>query len=126
MTVFDRIQNMPKDELQKLILCIYHFGHINEQCGVDGDVFFKFFLDMPQGRVDELIDEYNNLELVTIRMLDIESGDINHITYKFFDVADATEYLTQYVPNLVKVDEVTYTTSTTVYKIVTCGSGKLS
>lgn len=126
MTVFDRIKTMPKDELQKLIYYIYLWGHTNEQCGVDDECFYEHLLDLPARHVDNIIDAMDNLSLYKVHEVCINGGTPRYLSYKFFSVDDAARYLTKHIHNITKVDNTTYTTSTTIYKIIPCDGGKLS
>ena len=118
MTVFDRIKTMTKDELQKLIYYIYLWGHTNEQCGVDDECFYEHLLDLPSRHCDNIIDAMDNLHLYQVREVFINGGTPHYLAYKFFSVDDAAQYLTKHCKDIIKVDEVTYATSTTIYKII--------
>ena len=126
MTVFDRIQTMPKDELQKLIYYIYLWGHLNEQCNVDDEYFYQKFLDLPASHIDSVINSFDNLQPVKVREVPIEGGTPRYLSTKFFSVEDAAQYLTKNILGIVKVDNTTYATSTTIYKLLACDGGKLS
>ena len=125
-TVFDRIKTMPKDELQKLIYYIYLWGHMNEQCNTDDEYFYQQFLDLPSDRVDCIIDNFDKLQPAKIREISIDGGGLTYWPTKFYDVDDARIYLEEHINNIVKVDDMTYATSTTIYKIIPCDVGKLS
>lgn len=118
MTVYDRIQTMPKDELQKLIYYIYLWGHTNEQCGVDDECFYEHLLDLPARHIGNIIDAMDNLTLYNIRMHSFDGEPPIYMNCKFFGVNDAGKYLASTIRNIHKVDDTTYTTPTTVYRIV--------
>lgn len=120
MTIFDRIKTMSKDELQRLIHYIYKWGHINQQCGVDDECFYEHLLDLPDRHVDNIIDALDNLQLYQVREVFINGGTPRYLDYKFFGVDDATHYLTKHIKDIIKVDDTTYATSTTIYKIIAC------
>ena len=120
MTVFDRIKSMSKDELQQLIHYIYKWGHINEQCGVDDECFYEHLLNLPDRHIDNIIDAMDNLQLYQVREVYINGGVPRYLGCKFFSVDDATQHLTRYVKDIIKVDDITYATSTTIYKIIAC------
>lgn len=126
MTVFDRIKTMPKDELQKLIYYIYLWGHLNEQCDVDDEYFYQQFLDMPSNRIDYVIKNFDNMCPAKVREIPVDGGSPTYWSTKFYSVEHAAVYLMEYVHNIVKVDSSTYATPTTIYKIIPCGSSKLS
>ena len=120
MTVFDRIQTMTKDELQRLIHYIYKWGHTNEQCGVDDECFYEHLLDLPGRHVDNIIDAMDHLQLYQVREVFINGGTPHYFGMKFFGIDDATQYLTRYVKDITKVDDTTYATSVAIYKIIAC------
>lgn len=126
MTVFNRIQTMPKDELQKLIYYIYLWGHLNEQCDVDDEYFYQKFLDMPSTRIDDVINSFDSVHPIKVREVHIDGGVPRYFAHKFFSVEDASQYLTKHIHGIVKVDDTTYATPTTIYKFITCDGGKLS
>lgn len=126
MTVFDRIKTMSKDELQKLIYYIYLWGHLNEQCNVDDEYFYQKFLDLPSNRIDDVINSFDRTNPVKVREVSIDGGAPRYLDGKFFSVDDASQYLSRHIRHLVKVDDTTYATSTTIYKIIPCDGGKLS
>ncbi len=126
MTVFNRIKTMSKDELKKLIYYIYLWGHLNEQCDADDEYFYQQFLDMPSTRIDDVINLFDNVHPVKVRQIPIDGSEPRYFSTKYFSVNDAAQHLTEYIPNLVKVDDMTYATSTNVYKLMPCTGGKLS
>ena len=120
MTVFDRIQNMTRDELQKLIYYIYLWGHLNEQCGVDDMRFYQQFLDMPSNRVDYIICELDNIKPVSILVTPLDGSGQHYLNNIFLSADDAVAYITTWLANI-KIDDETYADTTAVYKIMPCG-----
>ena len=118
MTVYDRIQTMTKDELQKLVYYIYLWGHINEECGVDDEYFYEYLLDLPARHCDNIIDALDNLQLYQVREVFINGGTPHYLSYKFFSVDDAAQYLTKHIKDITKVDDTTYATADAIYKII--------
>jgi len=119
MTVFDRIQTMSKDELQKLIYYIYRWGHTNEQCGVDDECFYEHLLNLPARHVDNIIDAMDNLHLYKVREVCIGGGTPHFLGFKFFSVDDAARYLMKHCTDIHKVDDTTCATPYAIYKIMT-------
>ena len=117
MTVFDRIQSMYKDELQKLIHYIYLWGHVNQQCGVDDECFYEHLLDLPARHCDNIIDAMDNLKLYNIVVHSFD-GKSEYLSFKFFSYDDAGQYLTKTIKHIIKVDDTTYATTTNVYRII--------
>lgn len=118
MTVFNRIQTMSKNELQKLIYYIYLWGHTNEQCGVDDECFYEHLLDLPARHVDNIIDAMDNLKLYSICIYSFDGEPPVYMNTKFFGIHDAGEYLTKTIRYINKVDDTTYTTTKNVYRII--------
>ncbi len=116
----DRIQAMSKDELQKLIYCIYLRGHLNEQRGIDDAHFFEHLMNLDARHVDNIIDAMDNLTLYHIRIYSFDGEPPIYMNCKFFGVGDAGKHLTSTIRNIYKVDDTTYTTTTNVYRIIPC------
>lgn len=128
MTVFDRIQAMSKDELQKLIYCVYLRGHLNEQCGIDDAHFFEHLMNHDARHVDNIINMLDTLKLYEVKAFTLlertpQPKDYYPITStKFFSVDDAAQFIIKHGPkdSLHKVDELTYESFLNLFKIVPC------
>jgi hypothetical protein len=119
MTVFDRIKSMSKDDLQKLIYYIYLWGHINEQCGIDDECFYKHLLNFHGCHVDDIISTMDNLCLCRVRESYIGGGSPHFLGIKFFSVDDAVQYLKKHLGDIRRIDDTTYATPFAIYKIMT-------
>ena len=75
MTVFDRIQTMTKDELQKLVYAIYLWGHINERCNLDDMYFYQTLLDAPSSTADDIVSSLADLEPYKVRVIPLCGND---------------------------------------------------
>lgn len=118
MTVYDQIQHMSKDELQKLILSIYLWGHTNEQCNVNDEVFYKHFLDLPARHIDEIVSSMDNLQLYQVCEVCNKNGTTRYLDTKFFSVDDAVHFLRKCYQFLIKVDGTTYVGGGIVHRII--------
>ena len=118
MTVYERIQAMTKDELQKFIVCVYKLGHINQQCGVNESLFFRQLVNMQDTQLDKLFQTYAATRPVTIQEVDIESGNIKRYLLTFTNTQEAIDYINNNEPDIVKISDDTYATEYRVYKIV--------
>lgn len=119
-TVYDRIQTMTKDELQKLIYSIYIWGHLNEQCNVDDLYFYQTFLDAPDFNADTVVSSLDKIELFQVRVIPLDDTEPYYLGTKFLSDDDAYRYLKRLYSNIVTVDDTTYATPTIVYKIIPC------
>ena len=124
-TVYDRIQSMSKDELQKIICSIYLWGHIDEQCHNDDTLFYQQFLDAPAYCADTVVSALTTLEPVVVYEIPLDGGEPHYWDTKFLSSDDAYYDIKSLCPNIVTVDDVTYATPTTVYKLEACSFGTL-
>ena len=118
MTVYERIQAMTKDELQKFIVCVYKLGHINQQFGVNESIFFRQLVNMQDTQLDKLFQTYAATQPVTIQEVDIESGNIKRYLLTFTNAQEAIDYINNNEPDIVKISDDTYANEYSVYKIV--------
>lgn len=124
-TVYDRIKTMPKDELQKFLYYIYLCGHLNEQCDVDDEVYYKHVLDCPADDIDSLITWFETLEPVRLHLIPRDGREPYYLDTKFYSFDDAVSYINKYYRFVMKIGNNKYTTSTGIFTITPC-SGKLS
>ena len=113
---------MSKDELQKLIYSIYLWGHLNEQCGVDDMYFYQTFLDAPAFNADTVVSSLDKIEPMQVRVIPLNDTESYYLDTKFLSDDDAYYYLKGLHPDIVTVDNTTYATPTTIYKLMPCGS----
>ena len=125
-TVYDRIQTMTKDELQKLIYYIYLWGHLNEQCNVDDEHLYGMLLDADAVYVDDIIKDFDNTHPIKVLVIPIEGGEPRYLDTKFLSDEDAYYHIKSLHRNLVTIDPTTYATSTIIFKFKPCDGGKLS
>ena len=124
MTVFNRIKTMDKDELQKFLYYIYLCGHLNEQCDVDDEVYYKHILDCPSTDIDSLITWFESIEPVKVHIKPHDDGEPYYIDTKFYTVDDAVAFIYKYYRFVIKVSDTQYATSLGMCSIEPCGGWK--
>lgn len=93
MTVYDRIKSMSKSELTTLIQSIYLWGHINEQCATDDEMFYLHFMNMPSTKIDDVIKSLENLTLYRVTVTTLDGSHSTKMATKFYSILDATDWL---------------------------------
>lgn len=123
MTVYHRIQTMTKDELQKFIYYIYLCGHLNEQCAVDDEVYYKHMLDCPSTDIDSLVTWFETLQPVKLHFTPNNGGSSYFIDTKFYSTEDAVSYIYKHHRFVTKVADDKYPKYATCmgrYSIMPC------